>query len=105
MVVEVSVPWAAVRSRTAVTPGLSSAVGADAPVQNLSFRVVGVVSDPERAELIFTLNVDTPEVATTFKSLSMVTVPPESPLMVSVKEAALLEVEKDPAKPLLSASV
>ena len=102
MVAAVSVFSAEVRSKTATTPALPSAVGAVAPVQNLSFRVVGVgLSPTESAELIFTLNVETPEVATTLTSLSVVTVPPESPLTVKVKAAALLDVEKDPAKPLL----
>ena len=101
MVVAVSVSTAAVRSRTATTPVLSSAVGAVAPVQNLSFKVVGVVSVPVSCELIFTVNVEIPAVATTLTSLSTITPPPERAHTVSEKDAPLSEVEKDPAKPAL----
>ena len=90
-----------VRLRTARTCASPSLVGGVAPVQNLSFRVVGVgLSVPFKAELISTLYVDTPQAAVMFRSLSIVTVPPDSPLIVNVKKAALFEVEKEPAKPL-----
>ena len=102
MVKAVSVSTAAVKSRTVIAS--PSIVGAVAPIQNLSFNVVGVIPPP-RAELIFTLNVETPDVATTFTSLSMVTVPPDRPLALSVKAESLFDVAKDPAKPLLEASV
>ena len=103
--VNVSVSWAANNERTALTCESPSDVGAVGPVQNLSFRVVGGgLSDPVRAELIFTLNDETPDVAVTLRSMSMVTVPPESPITVSVKLASLFDDEKDPAKPWLTAS-
>ena len=105
MVVAVSVSTTAVRSRTASTCASPSDVGAVAPVQNLSLSVVGDgLSVPARAELIFTLNVDTPEVAVAITRSSIVTVPPERPLMVIVKPASLSVVAKEPANPPLTAA-
>jgi len=84
-----------------MTPVLVSSVGAVSPVQNLSFKVVGAgLRVPLRAVVICILYVAMPEVATTFRSLSTVTVPPDSPLTVNVKEAALFVVVKEPAKPI-----
>jgi hypothetical protein len=74
-------------------------VGAVAPVQNRSLSVVGDgLKEPANAELIFILYVETEDTAVKFNSLSMVTVPPDSPLTVRVKAASLSVVANDPAK-------
>src|ERR1051326_344726 len=97
-----SVAALALRLRMAHTLLAPSVVGAVAEMpasQRRISKVVGVVRVPVRAEATCILYEVTAAVPATVAYLSMVTVPPDRPLSVMVKLAALFVEANEPAKP------